>query len=163
LVAQLRLEAVILHEQPGGGRPIIEKFYECAKEAGFALVLLTADDVGAAGTMESHADLRSRARQNVVFELGFFFWLAWPRASLRCLRTWGRNAFRLKWNCFCAVWRGGLQIGSRKGDPTRGLRRRSGQSLNRSEYSLLGSYSASLTLALQAPEKEISGYSHNYW
>jgi predicted nucleotide-binding protein len=36
---------------------------------GFAVVLMTPDDVGKA---EMAPDLRPRARQNVVFELGFF-------------------------------------------------------------------------------------------
>jgi Predicted nucleotide-binding protein containing TIR-like domain len=135
-VAQLRVEAVILHEQPGGDRPIIVKFSECAKESAVALVLLTADDVGAAGIMESYADLRSRARQNVVFKLGFFFGSLGRERVCAVYAPEVEMPSDLKWNCFCAVWRGGLEIGSRKGDPTRGLRRRSGQSFNRSEYSL---------------------------
>jgi hypothetical protein len=73
LVSQIKLEPVILHEQPNQGRTIIEKFSAFAKEAGFAIVLLTADDVGAAGKVERHSDLQPRARQNVIFELGFFF------------------------------------------------------------------------------------------
>ena len=73
LVSQIDLEPVILHEQPNQGRTIIEKFSTFAKEAGFAIVLLTADDVGAAGKVERHSDLQPRARQNVIFELGFFF------------------------------------------------------------------------------------------
>jgi len=58
----------ILHEQPNRGRTIIEKFEVHAGDAGFAVVLLTGDDVGG-----SNADsLQPRARQNVVLELGFF-------------------------------------------------------------------------------------------
>jgi predicted nucleotide-binding protein len=60
---------VILHEQVDSGRTIIEKFEDHASEAGYAVVLLTADDVGRAA---NETDLRPRARQNVVFELGFF-------------------------------------------------------------------------------------------
>jgi predicted nucleotide-binding protein len=59
----------ILHEQPDRGRTIIEKFEDHAGEAGFAVVLLTADDEG--GVRGSDA-MKPRARQNVVFELGFF-------------------------------------------------------------------------------------------
>jgi predicted nucleotide-binding protein len=73
LVSQIQLEPVILHEQPSGGRTIIENFSLHAKEAGFAIVLLTGDDVGAAGKVERHSDLQPRARQNVIFKLGFFF------------------------------------------------------------------------------------------
>jgi hypothetical protein len=41
----LGFEPVILHEQPNGGRTIIEKFEKNA-DVGFAVVLLTPDDVG---------------------------------------------------------------------------------------------------------------------
>lgn len=61
--------AVILHEQPDGGRTIIEKFELYASEVGFAVILLTADDRGGAMTSDQ---LQPRARQNVVFELGYF-------------------------------------------------------------------------------------------
>jgi predicted nucleotide-binding protein len=63
------LDVTILHEQPNKGRTILEKFADHAGGAGFAVVLLTGDDVGKAkdATVESF-----RARQNVVFELGFF-------------------------------------------------------------------------------------------
>jgi predicted nucleotide-binding protein len=60
---------VILHEQPDEGRTIIEKFEAHAANAGFAVVLLTADDVGRARDDQA---LKPRARQNVVLELGFF-------------------------------------------------------------------------------------------
>jgi len=66
---KLGLEANILHEQPNQGRTIIEKFEDYA-DVGFAVVLLTPDDMGAA--KDETDNLRPRARQNVVFELGFF-------------------------------------------------------------------------------------------
>jgi predicted nucleotide-binding protein len=66
---QLGLEAIILHERPDQGRTIIEKFETCANEAGFAVVLLTPDDIAQAGTSPQQV---SRARQNVIFELGYF-------------------------------------------------------------------------------------------
>lgn len=62
------LTALILHEQPGRGRTIVEKL-EDHSLVGYAVVILTADDVGR-GIKES--DLRPRARQNVIFELGYF-------------------------------------------------------------------------------------------
>lgn len=66
---KLGLEAVILHEQPNAGRTIIEKVEKFA-EVAFAVVLLTPDDVGApAGNKQA---LCSRARQNVILELGYF-------------------------------------------------------------------------------------------
>lgn len=66
---RVELEAVILHEQPNQGRSIIEKFIECAGDVAFAVVLFTPDDLGGAqaAPMQGH-----RARQNVVFELGYF-------------------------------------------------------------------------------------------
>ena len=60
---------IILHEQPDGGRTIIEKFETYAGDVGFAVVLLTADDRGGSASTD---ELRARARQNVVFELGYF-------------------------------------------------------------------------------------------
>jgi len=66
---QLGLDAIVLREQPDVGRTIIEKFEECAADVGFAVVLLTPDDLGAAVTAPVTV---SRARQNVVFELGYF-------------------------------------------------------------------------------------------
>lgn len=65
----LGLSPVILHEQPNKGKTIIEKFEENS-DVGFAVVLLTPDDVG--GPITSSQSLRPRARQNVVLELGYF-------------------------------------------------------------------------------------------
>ena len=65
---KLGLEAIILNEQPNQGKTIIEKFEDCASEVGFAVVLLTPDDLAAA----VGATQISRARQNVIFELGYF-------------------------------------------------------------------------------------------
>jgi predicted nucleotide-binding protein len=71
LVERAGLEAVILREQPNQGRTIIEKFEKHSETAGFAIVLLTPDDVGGPdGT--AIEQLRPRARQNVVAELFFF-------------------------------------------------------------------------------------------
>ena len=68
-LAQLGLDPIVLHELPNRGRTIIEKF-EVYSDVKFAVVLLTQDDVGALKNQPS--DLRPRARQNVIFELGFF-------------------------------------------------------------------------------------------
>lgn len=69
-VEQLKLKVTILDEQPGGGKTIIEKFEKYASNAGFAIVLLTPDDVGAA--KDERDNLNPRARQNVIFEMGYF-------------------------------------------------------------------------------------------
>lgn len=66
---QLGLEAIILREQPDQGRTIIEKFEHCASEVGFAVVLLTPDDLLLSSTGDQQV---ARARQNVIFELGYF-------------------------------------------------------------------------------------------
>jgi predicted nucleotide-binding protein len=72
----------ILHEQPNRGRTLLEKFEEHAGESAYGVVLLTADDLGAlrpavADAMAKGDDvtnaLEPRSRQNVVFELGYFF------------------------------------------------------------------------------------------
>ena len=65
---QLEFQPVILHERPNKGRTILTKFSEEAKGIGFAVVLMTPDDVGG----KASEDVRPRAWQNVVFELGFF-------------------------------------------------------------------------------------------
>ena len=66
---RLKLEPVILHEQPNGGRTLIAKFQEVAAGANYAVVLMTPDDQGG---LSGAAGSQPRARQNVVFELGFF-------------------------------------------------------------------------------------------
>lgn len=68
-LSDIAFEPIILHERPNKGRTIISKFREEAAEVGFAVILMTPDDVGKA---KDQSDARPRARQNVVFELGFF-------------------------------------------------------------------------------------------
>ncbi len=65
----LDLNPVILHEKPNVGRTIIEKFSDYSN-VHFAIVLLTADDVGKA--KDESDSPRPRARQNVILELGYF-------------------------------------------------------------------------------------------
>ncbi|MDZ4800142.1 MAG: nucleotide-binding protein [Bryobacteraceae bacterium] len=66
-LTQIEFEPVILHEQANQGRTIIEKV-EAHGDVPFAVVILTPDDEGRA----QDGDLRPRARQNVLLELGFF-------------------------------------------------------------------------------------------
>lgn len=64
------LKVTILREQPNEGRTIIEKF-EDFSDVGFAVILLTPDDIG--GIKNTPIDkLNPRARQNVILELGYF-------------------------------------------------------------------------------------------
>ena len=58
-----------MNEQPNQGLTIIEKI-EQYSDVGFAIVLLTPDDVG--GLKDKPEELQPRARQNVIFELGYF-------------------------------------------------------------------------------------------
>jgi len=67
-IEKLGLNPIILHEQPNSGKTIIEKF-EKHSDVGFAIILMTDDDEGKA---KSEIDLKKRARQNVILELGYF-------------------------------------------------------------------------------------------
>jgi predicted nucleotide-binding protein len=67
---KLDLEPIILHEQPSKGRTIIEKF-EDYSDVSYAIVLLSPDDL-AYPKDSSSEKAKYRARQNVIFELGFF-------------------------------------------------------------------------------------------
>lgn len=65
---ELRREAIILHEQANLGKTIIEKL-EMHSNVGFAIAIWTGDDEGQS---IKEKILRRRARQNVVFETGYF-------------------------------------------------------------------------------------------
>lgn len=58
-----------MHEQANLGRTIIEKFEDHA-QVGFAVALLTPDDVGSLKGEGTNPN--PRARQNVIFEFGYF-------------------------------------------------------------------------------------------
>ncbi len=63
-------KTIILRDEPNFGRTLIEKFEQNAAEVSYAIIVLTADDQG------SHAEdphTRPRGRQNVIFEMGYFF------------------------------------------------------------------------------------------
>jgi predicted nucleotide-binding protein len=68
-LSKLGLEPIILHERPDGGKTIIEKFEQNISNIGFAIILLTNDDEGKA---KIETDYKARARQNVIFEMGYF-------------------------------------------------------------------------------------------
>lgn len=67
---KLTLNPIILHEQPNEGKTIIEKFETRSAPVGYAVALLTPDDIGYRSGHEDEA--RPRARQNVLLELGYF-------------------------------------------------------------------------------------------
>lgn len=66
-VEKLGFEAIILHEKASGSKTIIEKIEEYSN-VGFGIILYTPCDKGA---KQTDNNLKSRARQNVVFEHGF--------------------------------------------------------------------------------------------
>ena len=68
-IEQIDFSPIILHEQSNKGKTIIEKFEDCS-DVGFAVVLMTPDDIGY--NTQTPDEKKSRARQNVVFELGYF-------------------------------------------------------------------------------------------
>jgi predicted nucleotide-binding protein len=65
---KLGLNPIILHEQANAGKTIIEKFEEHSN-VGFAIILMTDDDLGKA---KKDDNLNQRARQNVILEMGYF-------------------------------------------------------------------------------------------
>lgn len=67
-IEKLGLNPIILSEQPNKGQTVIEKF-ELHSNVGFAVILLTADDLGRVKTDD---DDKYRARQNVILEMGYF-------------------------------------------------------------------------------------------
>jgi predicted nucleotide-binding protein len=89
-VQKIGLKPIILHEQPNSGLTIIEKL-ESFSNVGFAVVLLTPDDIGGLSTAQNN--LQARARQNVILELGYFIG-------------------KLSRNRICALYKQGVEIPS---------------------------------------------------
>ncbi|UJX42961.1 nucleotide-binding protein [Desulfovibrio sp. JY] len=69
LLRRLQLEPVVLQNLPAAGETVIEKL-ESNSDVHYACVLLTPDDQGHA--ISKPDEIRHRARQNVVLELGMF-------------------------------------------------------------------------------------------
>lgn len=67
------LKPIVLHREANQGRTIIEKF-EAHSDVKYAFVLLTPDDIGCSVNDKDQPveHYKFRARQNVIFELGFF-------------------------------------------------------------------------------------------
>ncbi|ALO67663.1 hypothetical protein AS189_15730 [Arthrobacter alpinus] len=62
---------VVLSKQLSGGKTLIEKFESYSADAACAIVIMTPDDEARAkNNLEA---IEERARQNVVFELGYFY------------------------------------------------------------------------------------------
>jgi len=66
---KLELRAIILHEQPDGGKSMMEKSGE-SPDIHFAIILLTPDDLAA--PRNKPKERQTRVSQNVIFEFGYF-------------------------------------------------------------------------------------------
>ena len=86
-LSAIGFDPIVLHRQPDGGLTIIEKF-EKYSDVNYAIVLLTPDDYGMKADelkkAEGERQGEFRARQNVIFELGFFIGRL-GRQSVCCL------------------------------------------------------------------------------
>jgi len=80
-IEQLGFNAIILSERPSGGRTLIEQV-ERYSDALYAVVLLTPDDII---DDEGRSERTAQARQNVIFELGFFVGRL-GRSRVHCIR-----------------------------------------------------------------------------
>lgn len=69
VLAELDFKPIVLHDQPDQSRAVMEKF-EDYSDVGFAVILMSPDDQGR--DRDGSSGLKFRARQNVVFELGYF-------------------------------------------------------------------------------------------
>ena len=68
-LAKLDLDPIILNEKPNEGKTVMEKLTDHSGVS-FAVVLLSPDDMGY--PKDKTEDAKPRARQNVIFELGYF-------------------------------------------------------------------------------------------
>lgn len=82
-VSELGVKPIVMKDIGGASMSLVQKFLEMGRAAKYAIVLLSADDYGAARYQFEEAGvgeraLRYRTRQNVVLELGFFYgYLGW--------------------------------------------------------------------------------------
>lgn len=67
LLKRAGVSSLVLHEQADKGRTIIDKLIDETRIAGYAIALLTPDDLTNDGS--------NRARQNVILEIGYFLGL----------------------------------------------------------------------------------------
>ena len=74
-IRSINLEPIVLHRQLDEGLTIIEKF-EKHSDVNYAIILLTPDDIGypisEKDKNDKEKEMELRARQNVIFEFGFF-------------------------------------------------------------------------------------------
>jgi len=75
-LSEIGLKAIVLHRKPDEGMTVIEKFEKFSNDASYAFILLTPDDVSYSALKSDIANSEEkkemRARQNVIFEFGYF-------------------------------------------------------------------------------------------
>lgn len=69
ILEKLDFNPIILHEQPDGGKTIIEKF-EKYTDVDYAIILISQDDYGYDANLDGRSK-KFRPRQNVILELGY--------------------------------------------------------------------------------------------
>lgn len=72
LLLEKSYEVIVLAEQVNRGQTLIHKFMENVNRVLYAVVLISGDDVGGSAKVMDRSTFKPRARQNVIFELGFF-------------------------------------------------------------------------------------------
>jgi predicted nucleotide-binding protein len=65
-------KTIILRDEANLGQTLIEKFEKHAAEVSYAVIILTPDDHGA---LAGEVGTQPRGRQNVIFEMGYFYGL----------------------------------------------------------------------------------------
>jgi predicted nucleotide-binding protein len=71
LLRGLGIQSIVISKSPDHSRSLIEKFENAARQCEFAIILLTPDDKRVIG--KKNKKIEDRARQNVIFEMGWFF------------------------------------------------------------------------------------------
>lgn len=69
-IRTLDLEPIVLRDQPDAGMTLIQKFEKNSGGVGFVVFLLTNDETA---IVRKTKKTESHARQNVIFEMGYFF------------------------------------------------------------------------------------------
>lgn len=67
VLLRLKLEPIVLRDNPSGGNTVIEKIERLSTSVGYGIALYTACDIGG----KTKDILKNRARQNVLFEHGY--------------------------------------------------------------------------------------------
>jgi predicted nucleotide-binding protein len=84
-IAGLGIKPIVLTKIQGAEKSLFQKFLTWSSETKYAIVLISADDLGASREQYEipevgNHSLQFRARQNVILELGFFYgYLGWER------------------------------------------------------------------------------------